>query len=353
MKRTVIAVSLISVAASLIGCTKRSDRPTNESAAADSSQTTGVPSGDPSVALVPVSQTSADSKAAIEKGVAFLTQHFVISDNAAGRFEPTGFRTDDSHVIFEFDLSDPGKPKNHIVESALATDLDPDSVRDFAGWLLVDCKNQKTCVSETDSKEKDEFLIGPIDEVYFDKAKQYLRQILLMQLGQSPAAATKQSVDSHKGEQFYGWKCKNFVPLNADRKASVELVGPVMAHRQDSMAVTVWVHDPQEMAWRGALYRSRYLGGPEKGKFMEDQWESHFTNGAREATLNLSKGDVVCPSCPDDYEGWKFNLIANVPRQDDPTQLDEFYIAGTCNENWLKSTGKSSPVVQPKDEAQQ
>ena len=350
MKRTLIAVGLISVAASLIGCTKPSSQSVKQSAVADSTQTAGVPS----VALVPVSQTSADPKAAaISEALSFLNRHFVISDNSAGRLEPTGFRADESHIIFEFDYSGPSKPKNHFVESALATDLDPDSVRYFAGWLHVDCKSQKNCVSQTDSGAKNELPIGPVDESYSDKAKQYLRQILLMQLGQSPEAATKPLVDSHKGEQFWGWNCKNLEPLKAGRTASVELIGPVMAHRQESMAVTVWLDDPQEMAWRSALYRSRYLAGPEKGKFMEDYWESHFTNGAREATLNLSKGEVLCPSCSDDYEGWKFNLNAKVPRQDDPTQLDEFLVAGTCNEKWLKSTGKSSPVVQPKDEAQQ
>jgi hypothetical protein len=297
---------------------------------------------------------STDSKAAIEKGVAFLTRHFVISDNSGGRLEPTAFHADNGHVIFEFDYSDPGKPKKHSVESAAAKELDPNSVRaDFVGWLHVDCKNQRTCVVESESGAKNQLLIGPIDEAFSDKAKQYLRQILLMQLGQSPVAATKPLVDSHNGEQFYGWKCKNLAPLNVGRKASVELVGPVMEHRQESMVVTIWLDSPQEMAWRDAFRRSRYLGGPGKGKLMEDQWESHFTNGVKEATLTLSKGDVFCPSCPNDYEGWKFNLVANVPRQDDPTQLNEFYTAGTCNENWLKSDGKSSPVVQPKEVAQQ
>jgi len=166
-------------------------------------------------------------------------------------------------------------------------------------------------------------------------------------------ATTKSSVDSHEGKEFDGWECKNLDTLKDGRTASVELFGPVMEHRRESMLVTVWLHDPEEMGWRDAFYRSRYTGGPEKGKLMEDYWESHFTNGAEEATLHLTKGEELCPRCPADYEGWKFHLHAKVPRQDDATQLDEFFMVGTCNEKWLKSTEKSSPVVQPKDEARQ
>jgi hypothetical protein len=316
---------------------------------------------DHAVAPVPVSQTSADSKAAaMTEAISFLNRHFVISDNDVGKAEPTGFHADESRVIFESDYSDLGKPKEHIVESALAADLDPDSVRatplspDLSrGWLYVYCKNQKDCVSETNNKDRDELLIGPIDDVYSDKAKQYLRQILLMQPGQTFVEATKQSADSHKGEQFFGWVCKNFGRLSAfaDRRPTVELVGPVMDHRREGMMAIVWLWNPQEEGWRSALYHPRYTGGPEKGKLMEDYWESHFTNGAIEATLNLSKNEVLCPYCPDDWEGWKFNLLLNVPREDDPTKLNTFDLSGTCNENWLK--GESSPVVQPKDEAQQ
>jgi len=67
------------------------------------------------------------------------------------------------------------------------------------------------------------------------------------QLGQSPAAATKQSVDSHKGEQFYGWGCKIFDPLQSDRKASVELMGLI-------------VGSPCLLLF-GCMIRKKWLGG--------------------------------------------------------------------------------------------
>jgi TonB family protein len=348
MKRTIIAVSLLLVAGMLTGCSKDSNQSVKQPAVADSSQTTGAPS----VALA--SQASADPKdGSIAEDVSFLNRHFRTLDNEAGRLEPTGFSVRDGQIIFKFNDSDPGKPMTHMVYSALAADLDPDSVADLNGSLWVDCKNQEPCVSKPEATaDHKRIIIGPYAEDYSREAKQRFKRILLIQQGQSPEAAAKQSADSHKGEQFWGWNCKDFMRVNTDRNASAELTGPVMVHHQQSMSVIVFLDNPQEMAWRSALNRSRYLGGPDKGKLMEDYWESNFTNGAREATLQLSKDGVLCPRCPDDWEGWKFTLNARVPRRDDPTQTDEFFIAGTCSERWYKSTGKPSPVMQPKDGAQ-
>jgi hypothetical protein len=102
---------------------------------------------------------------------------------------------------------------------------------------------------------------------------------------------------------------------------------------------------------------ARYLGGPDKGKFM-DLWKSHFANGVEESGLTLSmNGYDICKSegCirASASDGWKFSLWFHMPKSDDPTQLLDLYFDGTCEENWLVPTEKSSPVVQPKDWAQQ
>jgi len=239
MKRTIIAVSLLLVAGMLTGCSKDSNQSVKQPAFADSSQTTGAPS----VALVPVSQTGADSKAtAMAEAVSFLNRHFVMLDNSAGRLKPTGFRVEDGRVIFEFDDSDPGKPMTHMVYSALAADLDPDSVADLNGSLWVDCKNLEPCVSKPEATaDHKRIIIGPYAEDYSREAKQHFKRILFIQQGQSPEAAAKQSADSHKGEQFWGWNCKDFMRVNTDRNASVELTGPVMVHHQQSMSVIVFL----------------------------------------------------------------------------------------------------------------
>lgn len=188
MRNPIISVWLIWVTIPLIGCAKRSGQ---KPATTDQSQ---------SQPQSPQSQASADSNPAITEGVAFLTQHFVISDNDAGRFEPTAFRASKTQVTFEFDNTDPNKPKAHYVESASATDLDPDSVHaDFSGWLHVDCKDQKKCVSQTDSADKNEFLVGPVAEAYSEESGQRLKRILLLQEG-SPAAATADAVSQPEAE---------------------------------------------------------------------------------------------------------------------------------------------------------
>lgn len=92
--------------------------------------------------------------------ISFLNQHFVISDNSMGKFEPTRFRADENQVAFEYDNTDPGKPKTHGIESASAFDLNPDSVRTLAGWLAVDCKDQKNCLLGSDSRPKNSFQSG-------------------------------------------------------------------------------------------------------------------------------------------------------------------------------------------------
>lgn len=143
------------------------------------------PDGTMKLAVVPPA-----AKAAIADGVGFLNQHFVISDNSLGRLEPTGFRADESHLIFEFDYFDSGKLETHHVESGSGTDLDPESVRDLAGFVFVDCKNQKTCVSESESGANAEFNIGPVADAYVEEAKQYIRQILLLQQGRQAPEVT-------------------------------------------------------------------------------------------------------------------------------------------------------------------
>lgn len=186
MKRTIIAVVLILMSALLIGCTKRSNQSVKQSAVADSSQTTGIPSGNPSVALVPVPQTSADSKAtAIAEDISFLNQHFVISDNSMGKFEPTRFRADGNQIAFEYDNTDPGKPKTHGIESASAFDLNPDSVRTLASWLAVDCKDQKNCVLGSDSRPKNTMNVGAFAEASVEEAAQHLKRIVLLQQGKA------------------------------------------------------------------------------------------------------------------------------------------------------------------------
>jgi len=358
MRRISIAVLLLLLAVGLsIGCNKgqagASDNAPNQQPSSRSGSAPALQSAAKTTAAL-VSPASADPKdGSIAEDVSFLNRHFRTLENEAGRLEPTGFSVRDGQIIFEFNDSDPGKPMTHMVYSALAADLDPDSVADLNGSLWVDCKNQEPCVSKPEATaDHKRIIIGPYAEDYSREAKQHFKRILFIQQGQSPEAAAKQSADSHKGEQFWGWNCKDFMRVNTDRNASVELTGPVMVHHQQSMSVIVFLDNPQEMAWRSALNRSRYLGGPDKGKLMEDYWESNFTNGAREATLQLSKDGVLCPRCPDDWEGWKFTLNARVPRRDDPTQTDEFFVAGTCSERWYKSTGKPSPVMQPKDGAQ-
>jgi uncharacterized lipoprotein NlpE involved in copper resistance len=164
MKRTIIAAAVILATTSLMGCNKRSDQSAKQSAVADSAQTTGAPSGDPSVALA--SQASADPKdGSIAEDVSFLNRHFSTLDNEAGRLEPTGFSVRDGQIIFEFNDSDPGKPMTHMVHSALAADLDPDSVADLGGSLWVDCKNQEPCVSKPEATaDHKRIIIGPYAE---------------------------------------------------------------------------------------------------------------------------------------------------------------------------------------------
>ena len=93
--------------------------------------------------------------------------------------------------------------------------------------------------------------------------------------------------EPHEGKEFYGWSCKNLAPYNTNRQFTAELTGPLKATKQ--MVVLVLWHEPDEAVWRGGLRRSMYLGGPNKGKLMENDWESHFTNGVKESHLQLGR----------------------------------------------------------------
>jgi len=190
MKRHVLVISLLWIAASLIiGCTKKTD----QSMAPGAQQSvTGT--------SVAVAQSIADSKgAAMAEEIRFLNQHFVIADNSAGKFEPKEVRTDEVEVFFDFDNTNPGKPTTHAIESALAKDLDPDSVRVFFSWLKVGCKNHGICVHQTGVGGKNEFSIGPIGEPYSEDAKEHLKRLLLLLQGNSvkPTTSSAASTPEH------------------------------------------------------------------------------------------------------------------------------------------------------------
>jgi hypothetical protein len=201
MKKTIIAVVLILMVALLIGCTKRSNQSVKQSEVADSSQTTGITSGNPFVALVPVSQRRADSKAtAMAEDIGFLNQHFVVSDNSMGKFEPTRFRADGNQIAFEYDNTDPGKPKTHGIESASAFDLNPDSVRTLAGWLAADCKDQKNCVLGSDSRPKNTMNVGAFAQASVEEASQHLKRILLLQQGKAAPEVQPEATEEEIAE---------------------------------------------------------------------------------------------------------------------------------------------------------
>jgi hypothetical protein len=326
----------------------RSDQPTNESAVADSAKTT-VSSFAGSTAAVALVSGTTDPK--IIEAVNFLNQHSTPDDSGNSKLVSTGIRLNEGRLTNEYDYTESGKPTSHHVDSALAADLDPNSVKDAGvGYLDVDCKDQKPCATETTVGAKKYFMIGHFDVDRSNEAKQYLRQILLLEQGQS---ASKIDANLHEGQQFNGYQCKAGQRTVDNGEITVLLTGPFKNRSRQPMAVTVLGNADQGAEkvvkiWESVLNRQRYTGGPNKGKFMEDYWASKFTNGVQESLLELSK-DAICVSCAEGYQGLRFHLGFSVPKEDDPTQLEKFGVDGTCSEIWISKQPGGSAFLPPKD----
>lgn len=166
-----------------IGCTRHASNVAPETV---SSVASGAPeSSDSAAQVVPVSQVTSESNTAFGADLSFLNEHFVVSDNAAGRFEPTRLHAQGNHIVFEYDNTDPGKPKTHGSESAIASDLNPDSVRTLGRWLEVDCKQDNPCVMAPGLQPKNTLNVGAIAEAYAEEAAQHLKRMILLQQGKA------------------------------------------------------------------------------------------------------------------------------------------------------------------------
>jgi hypothetical protein len=192
MNKSTTAALWLLLTTSLINCTRQS--PKVESASAPGPAAVAV-APEAAARVIPVSQLASDSNAAFADDVSFLNQHFVLTDNQLGRFEPTRFGADQKQIVFEYDNTDPGKPKTHAVVSAPASDLDPDSVRTLASWLVVDCKDKKACIVSSDSGHENALHMGAFAQASVDEAAAHLKRILLLQQGKAAPAVVPEPTD--------------------------------------------------------------------------------------------------------------------------------------------------------------